>query len=142
MKRRDLLKLFAITPIAAALKAGKVTVPPVNEPTRVQHTGEVMLESTAVGRKAFIRTALIETEVLQFRKGETKVFEVPECKSMTFYAADENEGPIYFGAEKDPVADGLCLRPGRQFIAGEVPAAHLYAVGPQDALMIVTFMNG
>ncbi len=137
MKRRDLLKLFTISPIVAVLRAGKVTVPPVNE---------VMMESTAVGRKALIphacvRTALIETEVLQFRKGETKVFEVPECKSMTFYAADENEGPIYFGAEKDPAVDGLQLRPGRQFIAGEVPAAHLYAVGPTDALMIVTFTN-
>lgn len=140
MKRRDLLKLFAITPIAAALKAGTVTVPPVNE---------VMMESTAVGRKAIdhtveeklARLSLMETEVLQFRKGEVKVFEVPECKSMTFYAADENAGPIFFGAEKDPAADGLKLRPGRQFIAGEVPAAHLYAVGPQDALMIVTFKS-
>ena len=129
MKRRDLLKLFAISPIAAALKAGTMGDPPKSK---------VMMESTAVGRKAMTSR---ETEVLQFREGEVKIFEVPDCKSMTFYAADENEGPIYFGAEKDPASDGLQLRPGRQFIAGDVPAAHLYAVGPQDAMMIVTFMN-
>ena len=99
MKRRDLLKLFAITPIAAALKAGTMGDPPA--------PAKVMMESTAVERKAM---SARETEVLQFRKGEVKIFEVPDCKSMTFYAADENEGPIYFGAEKDPATDGLQLR--------------------------------
>ena len=127
MKRRDLLKLFTISPIIAALKAGKVTAAPTNE---------VMLESTAVGRKAL---KLNETEVFQFRKGEIKVFEVPDCKSMTIYAEEENNGDIFFGAEKDPATDGLKLRPGRQFIAGDVPAAHLYAVGSENDLMIVTF---
>ncbi len=135
MKRRDLLKLFAITPIAAALKAGTMGDPRTPEAMK---ESRVMMESTAVGRKAM---SAMETEALQFREGEVKIFEVPDCKSMTFYAADENEGPIYFGAEKDPATDGLQLRPGRQFIAGDVPAAHLYAVGPTDALMIVTFTN-
>ena len=131
MKRRNLRKLLAISPRAAALKAGKVT-PTSGSP-------KVMLESA--GTSATSGVGLNETEVFQFRKGEIKVFEVPECKSMTFYAADENDGPIFFGAEKDPATDGLCLRPGRQFIAGEVPAAHLYAVGPTDALMIVSFKS-
>ena len=131
MKRRDLLKLFAISPIAAALKAGKVT-PTSGSP-------KVMLESA--GTSATSGVGLNETEVFQFRKGEIKVLHVPDCKSMTIYAPDENEGDVYFGAEKDPASDGLCLRPGRQFIAGDVPAAHLYAVGPTDALMIVTFTS-
>ena len=95
------------------------------------------MESTAVGRKAL----LTDSEVLQFREGELKIIEVPDCKSMTIYAEEENKGDIYFGAEKDPATDGLKLQPGRQFIAGDVPAAHLYAVGSTDDLVIVTFTN-
>ena len=128
MKRRDLLKLIAITPLTRALQAGTITkVQPIQE-------GEVPTRGVT-------RTLLTDTEVLQFREGELKIFEVPDCKSMTIYAEEENSGPIYFGAEKDPASDGLKLQPGRQFIAGDVPAAHLYAIGSTDDLMIITFQN-
>jgi len=122
MKRRDLLKLIAISPLTRALQAGQVTeVPPIKP-------GEIDVTAN-------------ETEVFQFRKGEIKAFEVPDCKSMTIYAEEANDGDIFFGAEKDPAITGLNLRPGSQFIAKDVPAAHLYAVAPQDALMIVTFRS-
>ena len=125
MKRRDLLKLFTISPIVAALKAGTITeVPPIKE-------GEIDVTGLL----------LTETEVLQFRAGETKAFVIPKCKSLSVYAEQENKGSIFFGAEKTPENGGMKLEPGRQFIAHDVPSATLYAVGISDDLMILTFMN-
>jgi hypothetical protein len=126
MKRRDLLKLIAISPLTRALQAGTIKeVPPIKE-------GEIDVT----------RLLLTDTEVLQFRAGETKAFDIPKCKSLSVYAEEENKGAIFFGAEKTPETDGMKLEPGRQYIAKNVPAATLYAVGISDDLMIVTFTSG